>query len=361
MVAEFAPLELAAVLGWSPDAARELIGDALELKYRLPRLFALVRDLVVPAHVARHIAAHTHDLSLRAAAYADRLVCADPARVGRVRAAQLVDEARLYFDPDRAIDDELAALAARKVEFRPNSTPLTTDVLMTLDTQDAEAFEAAVARGADALGRLGDLDPLDVRRARAVGVLADPQRALDMLAGTDPGRTPASASLVFHLHADDLDRLATDPVLVTVEGRHQRGPMLLDLLHTWLAGSTLVVKPVLDLARTDAVDAHEPPAWMADLVRLRDPVCVFPGCCRRSKRCDLDHIEPYVPLDEGGPPGQTHPGNLAPLCRRHHRAKTHGSWTYRRLADGSYRWRSPTGRAFTVLPPPARQPRPPRP
>jgi hypothetical protein len=33
---------------------------------------------------------------------------------------------------------------------------------------------------------------------------------------------------------------------------------------------------------------------------------------------DLDHIDSY---NKHGPPGQTTPANLAPLCRRHHRAK----------------------------------------
>jgi hypothetical protein len=91
---------------------------------------------------------------------------------------------------------------------------------------------------------------------------------------------------------------------------------------------------------------------MADLVRLRDPVCVFPGCRRRSRACDLDHIDPYVPVERGGSRGQTHPGNLAPLCRSHHRAKTHSDWQYQRLPDGSYRWTSPIGRTYLVLPPP---------
>jgi hypothetical protein len=132
------------------------------------------------------------------------------------------------------------------------------------------------------------------------------------------------------------------------------GVLSTDLLKAWLADSTVVIKPVLHLSRTDAVDSHDPPAWMADLVRLRDPVCVFPGCRRSSRACDLDHIEPYIPIAFGGPPGQTHPANLAPLCRHHHRVKTHGNWRYARLPDGVYRWTSPTGRSFDVLPPPRR-------
>ena len=90
--------------------------------------------------------------------------------------------------------------------------------------------------------------------------------------------------------------------------------------------------------RDDAVDAHDPPAWMRDLVILRDPRCVFPHCQRDARGCDLDHTIPY---DDTGPPGQTRPANLAPLCRRHHRAKTTGRWRYRRLPDGTYQW---TGR-----------------
>ena len=91
------------------------------------------------------------------------------------------------------------------------------------------------------------------------------------------------------------------------------------LVHEWLTtwlgpGSRIVVKPYVDLAHPEtipAVDGHDPTGPMVDLVRLRDPVCVFPGCTRTPAVCDLDHIEPYVSPDDGGPPGQTHPDNLA--------------------------------------------------
>ena len=87
---------------------------------------------------------------------------------------------------------------------------------------------------------------------------------------------------------------------------------------------------------------------MRDLVILRDGHCIFPRCQVDARSCDLDHIEAYVEMDDGGPPGQTRPDNLAPLCRRHHRAKTFRGWTYSRNADGSYTWTSPYGRRFTV-------------
>ncbi|WP_310963284.1 hypothetical protein [Nocardioides terrisoli] len=90
------------------------------------------------------------------------------------------------------------------------------------------------------------------------------------------------------------------------------GPATVDLLADWLRQTDLTIRPVLDLGRADAVDPPDPPAWMRELVILRDGHCVFPHCGRDARACDLDHIEPYVPIDEGGPPGQTRPDNLAP-------------------------------------------------
>ncbi|GAB3777351.1 HNH endonuclease [Nocardioides ungokensis] len=89
---------------------------------------------------------------------------------------------------------------------------------------------------------------------------------------------------------------------------------------------------------------------MRELVILRDGHCVFPWCHHDARTADLDHIEPYIPMDEGGPPGQTRPENLAPLCRRHHRAKTSRRWRYRRRPDSTYQWHGPHGRSYLVTP-----------
>ncbi len=159
------------------------------------------------------------------------------------------------------------------------------------------------------------------------------------------------------------------------------GPASLQLLQDWLTriglhGAGVTIRPVLDLGRTDprtdprtdAVDRHDPPEWMRELVILRDRHCVFPGCHVDARACDLDHINPYVPPETGGPPGQTHPDNLAALCRRHHRAKTHRAWTYRRRPPDpddhprhgdhdcdrdlgpAYTWTSPHGWTHTTRP-----------
>jgi hypothetical protein len=340
MIAEFAPLEFAGRLGWSIEAGRSLIADALELKHRLPRLWGLVLEQVVPVRVARHIASCTTDLSRDAANQADRMVVADPHQIGKVKAERLVDEIRLWFDPDRAIDDEQKALDTRGVWKHEGRAPATTEMTLILDTPDALRFDKSVADLAGILKGLGDGDDLETRRARAVGILADPHLALDLLNGLDRTLHAGPATTLFvHISEDSLTRDGTGPAVI--EGL---GATSTDLIRGWLSGSTVIIRPVLDLNRTDGMEQHDPPAWMRELIVQRDAHCVFPGCHRDSRACDLDHIDPY---DTGG---ATTPDNLAPLCRRHHRAKTHSSYAYRRDPDGTYQWSLPTGSQIRVIP-----------
>jgi len=72
---------------------------------------------------------------------------------------------------------------------------------------------------------------------------------------------------------------------------------------------------------------------------------VFPHCTRHARACDLDHIDAWQPDDAGG---ATTSWNLAPLCRLHHRMKTHGGWTYTRLTRTHFEWTSPGGDVYDV-------------
>ncbi len=73
---------------------------------------------------------------------------------------------------------------------------------------------------------------------------------------------------------------------------------------------------------------YRPTAALARLIRAREPHCRMPGC--RSQITDLDHVIPF-------PTGQTTQENLGPLCRRHHRMKTHTRWRQHAHADGGPR------------------------
>ena len=72
----------------------------------------------------------------------------------------------------------------------------------------------------------------------------------------------------------------------------------------------------------------------------------FPFSQRDSVGLDLDHTVPYQP----GRPGQTRVGNLAPLTRRVHRAKTAGYWVMHQPEPGRIEWRSPLGYRYDVTP-----------
>ncbi len=164
-------------------------------------------------------------------------------------------------------------------------------------------------------------------------------------------------NLFVHLTPEDLTSEGTGAVSV-----EKLGAATTQLLADWLTGyaatgGKVILRPVLDLNSTTAVDQHDPPTALRERCILRDPHCVFPGCRRDSRSCDLDHIVAYIPNDQGGPPGQTNAENLAPLCRTHHRIKTHTAWDYKRLTDGTYTWTSPTGHQYDVTPATRRPPR----
>ena len=71
--------------------------------------------------------------------------------------------------------------------------------------------------------------------------------------------------------------------------------------------------------------------------------CVFPGCRVPVHRCDLDHVIPW-------PDGPTCACNVVPLCRYHHRLKTHTTWRLTLHSDRTVEWTSPTGRIYRVAP-----------
>ena len=362
-VAEHAVEELSAALNLSHAAGLSLVSEAVELRHRLPRLWALVQDGRLHAWKARQVARATTQLSRDAVAFVDRHL-AVTARSNRLPAlGPVLHEARLRCDPDQALAVEQTALEHRGVWLDHRESTATTLVTARMDTLDALDLDGTVGDLAGLLGRLGDTRDLDVRRASALGMLAHPQRALD-LASDDPGTDTESTALngsrgTLYLHVTLAD-LATMGGSSRVE---RLGTASLALLRDWLQRlSGVSIRPILDPARTDSVDAHDPPDWMRETVILRDRHCVFPGCPVDARACDLDHIEPYVPLDDGGPPGQTSPANLACLCRRHHRAKTFAGWHYRRLPDppddpgdgdpgATYEWTSPTLRTYHVSPP----------
>jgi hypothetical protein len=158
--------------------------------------------------------------------------------------------------------------------------------------------------------------------------------------GAGNGRRANRHTLYVHL---------TDKALASGNGVlrvEELGPLLISQLSELLGHDQIVVKPVIDLHDQVSVHGYEIPDRIRERVRLRHPVDMFPfGGAEATTRMDQDHIVPY---DRAGPPGQTSTDNLIPQGRLHHRAKTFGGWTNRRLPTGAIEWTSPHGFRFQV-------------
>ncbi len=313
-IAAFAPEPFAAALGVSTTTGMQLIADGLDLQHRLPRIWRRVEALEVAPWKARKVAQATHVLSRAAAAYVDGELAARLDSCGAVLIERVVAMAVAKHHPELLAERERKGKAGWQVRLHhPGAGEFagTSHLDVTGDTLDLTKFYDLVCDQAAALAALGDDDPLEVRKAKALGVIADQQASLDLLAlvgDQEPGPTGTgrAATTRFYLHfsLSDLVRFA-EPQSATAVGEVEKfGPATIAKIREWVGHSRVTVQPVLDLGCGDAVDRHEPPAWMRELVILRDRHCVFPFCHRPSRSCDLDHIDPY---DDTGPPGQTRP------------------------------------------------------
>jgi hypothetical protein len=375
LVAEFCIPELGAALGMSSTGAKKLIGHALELRHRLPRLWALVQAGVVPAWRARSVAEvtiHTTPaLTPEAAAFVDSQVSAVAGRVAPAQLDRLVAEAIKRHDlatEDPASDPEDGHLHVDPRHVTINDEDVhfagTMRVEAELDIADALDLGHAVSRGAAALKALGSAESLDVRRAKALGDLARIQTALDLSAATandtgterKPADLPAAREVVIHAHFDASTVGATTEGPTTVfgpTGRMEEGQrlVLLDKVRSWCGEShtKVTIRPVIDLNTELTAEGYAIPDRIREQVILRDRTCVFPWCTRPARRSDVDHIVEFDhdAAAEGRPqPGPTTTSNLACLCRSHHRLKTHTAWRYRMLEPGVFEWTSPHGHRY---------------
>ena len=382
-VSEFAVIELAAALGRSTDSGRMLLSDAVEARYRLPKIWQRLVDGQVQVLRVRRVTDLTRALTAEAAAFVDAHLAHVVHTASFTTVKRLVAEAAARFDPEGCEMEEADTHATLHVTLDLTtawSIGTAGGVHLTglLDRADAEELEHAIRTIADQLLAAGSTDSLDVRRAKALGYLSRGDLTLDLPTEDDASSveearqrrlettkpTTRTRQVVLHIHLSEAALKSSPEVdpdtgklglhLARVENHHQT--LTADTVREWLAvpGSQITVKPVIDLHDQIAVDAYEIPDRISQRVRLKRPTCVFPHCTRTSTRTDLDHIDEYVPPDRGGPPGQTATDTLAPLCRRHHRAKTHpspdGQWDYEQLTTTTWLWTSPHSLRFLVHP-----------
>ncbi len=348
-----APAAFAAATGLSTTAGKALIRDALVLRHRLPQIWARVLAGQVQAWRARSVAQAVLGAHADVVAAMDAAVVAIAHKVGATTLARILDEQMLRLHAEEREIKQLEDLDARYVHLEEGSINDTgvADLMARGDFKDLHDLDQTLNAVAAALKDQGCEESLDVRRSMALGVLADPAHALAMLDGLSGADAPAPArkNLVLHLHLSEAALSGRDVIGRNATTGH---PMLAEQIRAWCSRTDthVVIKPVIDLADHAGahVEAYEIPDRLKDLVSLLHPQCVFPWCTRPAARCDADHTKPYREVQE------TCLHNLAPLCRHHHRLKTHANWTYRPLDaehdPGTYLWTDPHGITYLRQP-----------
>ncbi|MBO1030148.1 DUF222 domain-containing protein [Tessaracoccus sp. SD287] len=391
-VAEFCTLEVAAALRMSEEKVRVEIGLALAVRHRLPRLWARVMAGRLRVWQACELASATHKLPYYQALDLDEEIDVLVESMAFTRLLELVKARVMDTLREDAESDHDAQLARRRVEFGESCLGVT-DVTAVVGAVDATVLDRQLTRLAILLRQGGSTETLDVRRAQALGLLANPARALQLLqaaltdqlpdldldqvcpaegqpghtCGTvtvDPDRLLPKAEVVVHISGSGLE---TGAGLVRTEGM---GPLLAGWVKDLVGHTRVTVRPVLHPDNLVPTDAYECSHWMREWVQLKNPYEVFPFSKKTSRRSDLDHtIEWKPPLawestrdhwidqlaDGGGGAGQvptplTGPGNLGPLSRKVHRAKTFGGWQLTQPSPGTFLWRSPLGFGYLVTP-----------
>ena len=404
-VSDFAVTELSTALGRTRESGRLLVGDVVEAKHRLPKVWARLLAGQVTAWRVRRLAQATRSLSAEAVAFVDAQIAHVIHTAGPVTVDRLVLEATARFDPESV---EVAECDTRAnlyfdLDLASPATSVGTASAVSadglLDRADAEDLETAIRQIAHQLLLHGSTDTLAIRRAKALGYLARGQDTLpDTDTDTDPEATEAEATeaeateagatedgraasaserrrdrathtrtaprrtVILTVHLSDAALTGApqvDPVtgklglnLARVENHRQL--LTADAVRDWCGtpGTQVIVKPVIDLHDTVAVSSYEVPDRIATRVKLTRTTCTFPHCNRPAETADLDHTVEY---SDTGPPDQTSTDNLAPLCRHDHRAKTHPSpagkpWRVRGLSPGHWLWTSPHGHRYLVHP-----------
>ncbi|TDO93587.1 hypothetical protein [Enemella evansiae] len=361
-ITEFFHLELAMSLGCSPETAQVWTADVLNLRHRHPILWQATLDCDIPVWVARDITRAALHLSFTQAREFDslwslRLINLTPKRAVATTETQVA----LILNDDKEAERQ-AAKKQRRVEFTPNRTIAgITDLYANLDAGDAAQLNGTLDRLADVLKAGGAHGSRDELRAEALGHLAHPERARQLLqpslidgaivsprgdvltrAGevvtTKEGRCRHGAELILHMNSRDL-----------ANGRGGEGatlgPVTLQHLKELLerCAGTVKVRPVIDLAAPVMVNTYRPSDELAQRVKLRDRYVMFPRSNRSAfgRGIDLDHTIP-------APEGPTSSDNLGPLNRPAHRARTHAGFTLEQPSPGVFHWKTPAGQEAWV-------------
>jgi hypothetical protein len=162
-------------------SARALMADGLDLRHRLPELWQLILGGGVAVWKARKVAQATRHLSRSAAMHVDAAVAPSITALPWGRFETLLQAKIIEADPRAAEEQARIWEAERFVRAgRTNQSGLKL-LIAKANGGNVIWFMATVNRIAEILRLQGDMDSAEVRRSKAIGILAQPALALQLL------------------------------------------------------------------------------------------------------------------------------------------------------------------------------------
>ena len=182
---EFAGTELAALTGTSTHNGERLIRDALLVRHRHPQLWTAIKsgrvDVWVAVKVAQRCAAA--GLDAQQVAHVDAQTTPYLTTLPLKRFFDLVEAKIVEADPDAAEERATAESLARFVRSGRADEHGMKTLVARAGAGDITYLVAVLDRVAVILAEQGDHTSIDVRRATALRILANPARALALLTG----------------------------------------------------------------------------------------------------------------------------------------------------------------------------------
>ena len=180
---EYAAAELAAFLLMSTRGGEQVVADAVNLRHRHPVTWARLQAGEVRAWVAVKAARRCADagLSREQAVWVDAETASYLPTLPTGRWLALVEAKIVEVDPAAAEERAEAAALARFVHAGRADEHGMATLVARARAGDVRYLVAVLDRMAAILAARGDTDTLDVRRATALRILANPARALALL------------------------------------------------------------------------------------------------------------------------------------------------------------------------------------
>jgi hypothetical protein len=325
-----AALEIRSALRMTPRTAENELALAHESRTRIP---AVLREMMlgrIDMRRAKVLTRHTAHLSTaHARMVCDELMDRAPTKTpGQL--TELVRAKCLELAPEETDRQREEARADRRVVSYSNPDGTATLVLYGLDPVHCQEI----------LDRLNRLARQHAGESRSMDQLRS-----DLAVTALRGHTGPVAKGSVHMTVD----LATLAQLLDEPGDLAGyGPITADIARQVTAQlgtepwEWTVTGNGSGLPIADGTTRRRPTASQARRVRAGTRTCAAPGCRQPAVNCDLDHIRPWAES------GTTDSEELAPACERDHCTRHATRWTYRRLADGDYLWKSPLGTTYTT-------------